>query len=84
MGPIEITTIVLVSLFVIWFIGRYIYRKIKHLPTGECEYCATHKGKNALVKQYHKKYGKKSSQCGSSCCCSKDSGDSNKDCSCNQ
>ena len=42
------------------FIGalllRYIYRKIHHLPTGDCAYC--HKGAKKLLKQYRKQYNK--------------------------
>lgn len=36
---------------------RYIYRKVKHLPTGECEMC--HKSKEQLLKEYHKCYSQK-------------------------
>lgn len=53
---IEILVITFVALFLAFVLGRYIYKKIKHLPTGECEYC--HKSKNQLLKEYHKKYQK--------------------------
>ena len=54
-----ILTIVVISLIVAFFgflIGRYIYKKSHHLPTGECAACASKK--NNWVKQYHKKYHK--------------------------
>jgi len=54
MKPIEIITIVITSILVLAIIGKYIYRKIKKLPTGECACCA--KNKNNLVKMYRKKY----------------------------
>ena len=53
---IEILVITFVALFLAFVLGRYIYKKIKHLPTGECECC--HKSKNQLLKEYHKKYQK--------------------------
>lgn len=54
---IEILVIALVVAFLVFVIARYIYKKIHHLPTGECEYC--HSKKNKLVKDYHKQYSKK-------------------------
>ena len=54
---LEITVITIVILFFAFLIGRYIYRKIKGLPTGECACC--HKSKKQLLKEYHK------------CCCNK-------------
>ncbi len=54
MSPIEIIVIVITSLIVIGVIGNYVYRKIKHLPTGECACC---KNKyNSILRKYHKKY----------------------------
>ncbi len=53
---IEILVIAFVVLFLAFVLGRYIYKKIKHLPTGECECC--HKSKKQLLKEYHKKYQK--------------------------
>lgn len=57
MQPIEIIVIVVTVLIVASVIGNYIYRRIRHLPTGECA-CCSKKGNN-LVKQYYKKYSKK-------------------------
>ena len=51
---IEILVIALVVAFLVFVIARYIYKKIHHLPTGECECCHSHKSN--LVKDYHKKY----------------------------
>ena len=53
---IEILAIVLVAAFLIAVLARYIYKKINHLPTGECACC--HKSKKQLLKEYHKKYQK--------------------------
>lgn len=49
---IEILVIILAVSFVLAVLGRYIYKKIHHLPTGECECC--HKGTKELLKEYHK------------------------------
>lgn len=53
---IEITVIVLIIVFLGFVIGRYIYKKTHHLPTGECE--CYHKSKKQLLKEYHKEYDK--------------------------
>ncbi len=53
---IEILVLVAVVAFLGFLIGRYIYKKKHNLPTGECSYCA--KGKNKMVKDYHKFYSK--------------------------
>ena len=58
----EILTIIGCIAFIGVLIGRYIYRRIKKLPTGECASCGTTK-KNRLLKEYRKKYGKQK------CCC---------------
>ena len=52
---LEILVISLTIVFFISLIGVYIYKKINHIPTGECSHCISKK--NNLVKQYHKKYG---------------------------
>ena len=49
---IEIIVLVLVLAFLGTVIGTYIYKKIHHLPTGECACC--HKSKDQLLKEYHK------------------------------
>ena len=48
---LEISVITLVISFFAFLIGRYIYRKVKGLPTGECVYC--HKGTKKMLKEYH-------------------------------
>lgn len=60
---IEIIVLILVAAFLLFLIGRYIYRKRHNLPTGECACCASSKKGNSLVKNYKKKYKK-------NCCCS--------------
>ena len=52
---IEILVLITVALFLAWILGSYIYKKLHHIPTGECACCAQGK-KNKLLKQYHKKY----------------------------
>lgn len=54
---LEILVIILVIAFFLTLIGVYIYKKINHIPTGECSSCLVKK--KALLKAYHKKYGKK-------------------------
>lgn len=58
MQPIEIIVIILTVAFLVSLIGRYIYKKYHHLPTGECS-CCSHTDKSKLVKQFRKKYPKK-------------------------
>lgn len=53
---IEILVIIIAIAFLGFVIGRYIYKKVNHLPTGECECC--HKSSKKLVNEYHKKYQK--------------------------
>ena len=53
---IEILVIAIVVIFLGFIIGRHIYKKIHHMPTGECECC--HKSSKQLVKDYHKQYQK--------------------------
>lgn len=54
---IEILVITIVISFLGFIIGRHIYKKKHHLPTGECECC--HPSKNKLVKDYYKANPKK-------------------------
>ena len=54
---LEILVITLTIAFFLTLIGVYIYKKIHHIPTGECSTCA--KKKQALLKAYRKQYGKK-------------------------
>ncbi|HBF67728.1 MAG TPA: hypothetical protein DDW20_00180 [Firmicutes bacterium] len=53
---IEILVLVLIVGFFGTMIGIYVYKKIHHIPTGECSTCAGKK--NALLKAYYKKYKK--------------------------
>ena len=53
---IEVIALVAIIMFLGFIIGRYIYKKVHHLPTGECECCK--KGANKFVKEYHKTYKK--------------------------
>ena len=52
MSLIEIVTIVSSSLIVFGNIGVFVYKKIKHLPTGDCQYCS-YKNKN-IIEEYRK------------------------------
>ena len=53
---IEILVIAIVLAFLGIVLGRYIYKKTHHLPTGECECC--HKSTKQLLNEYHKNYQK--------------------------
>lgn len=45
------------AILIVWSVlANYIYKKVKHLPTGECACCAK-KGKG-IVEQYNRKYKK--------------------------
>lgn len=39
MKPIEIIVIICVVLIFVAVIGRYIYKRVHHMPTGECACC---------------------------------------------
>ena len=54
---IEILVLALAVSFVLLILGIYIYKKMKHIPTGDCACC--HKSKKQLLKEYKK------------CCCEK-------------
>ena len=54
---IEILVLIAVIGFIAMMIGIYIYKKMHHLPVGECACC--HKSKKQLLKEYHKCYYKK-------------------------
>lgn len=54
MQPIEIIVIVCAVGIVVSYIGVYMYKRIKHLPTGDCADCKKRMSK--IVKEYHKKY----------------------------
>ena len=49
---LEIIVAVICICFVGFLIGRYIYKRVHHLPTGDCACC--HKSKKQLLKEYHK------------------------------
>ena len=53
---IEILVVASVVTFLAVVLGRYIYKKVHHLPTGECECC--HKSTKQLLKEYHKQFEK--------------------------
>ena len=49
---IEILVLVAIIGFVSAIIGVYLYKKVHHLPTGECACC--HKSPKKMLKEYHK------------------------------
>lgn len=53
---IEILVVVATLIFLSAVIGVYIYKKVHHLPTGDCACC--HKSKKQLLKDYYKQYPK--------------------------
>ncbi len=53
----EILVLSMAVAFVAIIVGVYIYKKVHHLPTGECACC--HKNKKKLLKEYHKSYSDK-------------------------
>lgn len=40
MEPIEIVVIIAVILIFVGVVGSYIYKKLHHIPTGECADCS--------------------------------------------
>ncbi|CDE15372.1 unknown [Clostridium sp. CAG:288] len=57
MQPIEIIVIIASVAIVGGVFGTWLYKKVTHKPTGDCACCKSKS--NKLIKQYHKKYGKK-------------------------
>ena len=57
----EVLLVILVVTTVILFfgaiIGSFVYKKVHHMPTGECAYC--HSKSKKMLKQYHKMYANK-------------------------
>ena len=54
MTLLEILVIIFSISFVLLILGRYIYKKIKHLPTGECANCKLAKKGNGLKEYYYR------------------------------
>ncbi len=54
---LEILVIVGLVVFFTSLLASYIYKKIHHIPTGDCAYC--HAKSKKMLKQYRKMYGKK-------------------------
>lgn len=52
MQAIEIIVIIAVALIFIAVIGSFIYKKIHHLPTGECADCSK-RMKHAIKQMQH-------------------------------
>ena len=53
---LEVLVLVAIIAFLVAIIGTYIYKRVHHMPTGDCACCC--KNKKKLLKQYHKKYSK--------------------------
>lgn len=53
---IEILVVVATLIFLSAVIGGYIYKRVHHLPTGDCAYC--HKSKKQLLKEFYKEFPK--------------------------
>lgn len=52
MGPLEIIVLILAPSFVAFIIGKYIYKRVKGIPTGECANCKLLKTSKELHKYY--------------------------------
>ena len=56
MEAIEIIVIIACLAIVSGVFGTWLYKKIKHKPTGDCASCALLDNKKKLLKAYRKKY----------------------------
>ena len=65
MKPIDIIVLVVVISVIALIIGVYIYKRVKHIPTGECSSCSTKRGVNRMVKNIRKELCDEEK----SCCC---------------
>ncbi|MCR5231160.1 MAG: hypothetical protein K6B64_00765 [Acholeplasmatales bacterium] len=54
MGLIDIIVLVVIILVVSLIIGRYIYKRIKNIPTGSCGDCSLTKDANRTLKKIRK------------------------------
>ena len=55
MTLIEIIVIICIVLIFLAVIGTYIYKRIHHMPTGECA-CCKKVNTSKIYKEYRKKY----------------------------
>ena len=69
MQAIEIIVIILSVLVVSAVIGRYIYKRAKGIPTGECETCSSKKKTEKMFSKIRKELDEERSTC--LCCHSK-------------
>jgi hypothetical protein len=53
MQPIEIIVLISAILIVGVVFGSYLYKKLKHIPTGECEGCK-HKNTKKMLNKVRK------------------------------
>lgn len=53
MSTSAIITLIIASLIVTSVIGVWVYKKVKHKPTGECSCCAL-ANKDLLLKEFKK------------------------------
>ena len=53
---IEILVVAATLIFLSAVIGVYIYKRVHHLPTGDCAYCR--KSKKQLLKEFYKEFPK--------------------------
>ena len=54
---IEIIALIAIVCFLALIVSGYIYKKVRHLPTGDCACC--HQGTKKMLKKYHRLYTKK-------------------------
>lgn len=54
MKLIDLVVLIIIILVVSLIIGLYIYKRINHIPTGDCAYCSTKKGVDRMVKNIKK------------------------------
>lgn len=54
MTLIDIVVLIAIILVVTLVIARYIYKRIKNIPTGDCAFCSTKTGVDRMIKNVKK------------------------------
>ena len=63
MQLIEILVIIFAVTVVSLVLGNYIYKKVKHIPTGECANCSNKNKANKMFKDIRKELNKERCNC---------------------
>ncbi len=63
MTLIDIVVLIAIILVVTLVIARYIYKRIKNIPTGDCAFCSTKTGVDKMIKNIKKELDAEKCNC---------------------